>query len=87
MKFETKIGLGEIVIINGMEVDNCQRANETGSTDFIGKVKSIHIKKDCVSYEVKYSDRANRIIREFFEESELDPDPEFNHETGCYPSD
>jgi hypothetical protein len=89
MKFETPIGLGEVVIIEGFEEKCTERAqmSKLACLDFFGEVVGITIEKDVTKYQVKFEDNAHRLMLGTFTESELLPDPEFDHEKGCYPND
>ena len=74
MKFETKLGLGEVAIT---KAHNKARVYEDAIVEIIG----IHFDRDKnVTYIVRYS---NGNVSTF-KESELIGDPDFDQETGTY---
>jgi len=86
MKFETTLGLREIVVITGINESITPRAMYPGApSDKLGRVVAIAIETDMVRYQVEYEDHARRDILKWFSADQLQGDPDFNQETGAYP--
>lgn len=79
MKFESKFGIGEIVVIHA----NVQ--NRRGGSDYLGEIFAITFGKDgdlAYQVEVQYPAGMQRMS---FAEHQLEGDPLFDQDTGCYP--
>lgn len=74
MKFESKFGLGEIVIYQ------MSRGDEFLSDELL-EVVGVAFDRKVIAYTCRRTDGS--IVH--FEEAELIGDENFNQETGCYP--
>lgn len=79
MKFESKFGIGEIVIVG----TNIQSRNENGK-DYLGEVVCAVFDGSGTDYIVDVQVPTG-IQRMQLKESQLDGDPDFDQESGCYP--
>lgn len=85
MKFETKCGLGEIVLTHMRQAGHevvLSKNRDTAQPDLMGEVISIAFDRDSA---VRYFVRLATGIVIICCESELIPDPTFNQETGYPP--
>lgn len=81
MKFESKIGLGEIVIVNSIPESATRNIG-----DQLGKVISVGFDKNGTNYLVDVQDKSG-IKRMQFPEADLLGDPLFDQEAGEYPEE
>jgi len=79
MKFESKFGIGEIVIY-----DPLKRIDEFSGTDQLLEVQAVSFSADGTNYMCRYTKNG---ITTFFSESQLEGDPLFDQEKGCYPKE
>lgn len=75
MKFESKYGLGEIVSYTRYK-------NKVVVLDAMLEVIGVHFSVEGIGY---YCRGTNNIVVHFAEE-DLEGDPDFDQEAGCYPS-
>lgn len=75
MKYESKFGIGEIVVTKQKERDG------RIIPDLIGEVIEVHFGKEAKTITVRISGG----ILQHFREDELEGDPEFDQELGRYP--
>lgn len=78
MKFESKFGVGEIVIIGS----NIQARRDRG-TDYLGEVIAVIFEKESTGYLVDVQTPKGP-QRGQYNESSLVGDPDFNQDTGEY---
>lgn len=83
MKFESKYGLGEIVVV-GLKAQ--EKANDSGKAhDVLGEVIEINFVPDSKPrYAVRVTGFAWQSVC-WYNECELDGDPDFDQEAGKYP--
>lgn len=81
MKFESKIGIGEIVII-GSEIE---KRRDKG-TDYLGKVIAVLFDHDGPAYVVDMQVPTG-VQRMQFRDAELEGDPTFDQAAGAYPEE
>ena len=74
MKYESKFGIGEIVVTKQKVRDG------RIIPDLIGEVFAVHFGKGSTMVAVRLTDGA----LQGFREDELEGDPEFDQEAGCY---
>lgn len=81
MKFESKLGVGEVVII-GSEIEK----RHSGGVDYLGKIVGVRFEVNDVCYLVDCQFPAG-MQRQWYSESDLIGDPNFDQVAGKYPPD
>ena len=87
MKFESKFGLGEIVIINNNDELSCE-SRRIKLPELVAKVVAIIFEMNGhIKYGIEIITKDNFVQHKYAYECELLGDPDFDHDLGKYPNE
>ena len=85
MKFETPIGLGEVVIIDLLNKKAKRTLDATRTIEELGKVVAIIFESTNAKYKINYRNQAGFDQEAWCTADELEGDSDFDQELGDYP--
>lgn len=88
MRIKSPIGIGEIVVIKLLDENSfrVKARRKMGDSDEIGKVVGLKMNSSLnISYEVIYRTPAGYELSGWFQQNQLEGDPQFNQITLSYP--